>query len=511
MPVPWLVQRPDVIPIDLGRQLFVDDFLVESCNMERVHHKPEPYAGNPVLEAGTEHEKAVQPRVGLQQGGVFYNPIEKRYEMFYHSGTLDPRHRHLAYSQDMIHWERPDFGEGYGNRFREPGPNGEKLSPDEAGAVFAVWYDHFATDPEQRYKLFSYFRGNPKPHTHGLFTSQDGVHWSRPVLAGPANDAQTFFYNPFRDVWVFSIKRTLERNGIKSRARWYVESPDFLSGANWEDAVFWTGADDLDVPEPVDGYPAYPVPGEPCQLYALHGVAYESIMLGMHEIHRGPENPVCQDGRFPKLTDLELGYSRDGFHWHRPDRSGFIRGQRHDGAWDRAYLHSTTSILLIHEDRLLFPFSGYSGVEPDGAQRGIYSGGAIGLAELRRDGFVSLRAGNESRTLLTRPVRFSGQYLFVNVCNPSGSLTVEVTDRDGCILPGLGAPECKTLTGDHTRLAVRWKDHVDLKALSGATVRFRFHLQNGDLYAFWVSNSPNGESGGFLAGGGSGYQDIRDY
>ena len=58
----------------------------------------------------------------------------------------------------------------------------------------------------------------------------------------------------------------------------------------------------------------------------------------------------------PKLTDLELGFSRDGFHWDRPDRSGFIKCSRTEGAWDRAYLHSTTGVFVVCDDELVFPY-----------------------------------------------------------------------------------------------------------------------------------------------------------
>ena len=38
MPVPYLDNRPEVIVIDVGRQLFVDDFLIDQTNLQRVYH-----------------------------------------------------------------------------------------------------------------------------------------------------------------------------------------------------------------------------------------------------------------------------------------------------------------------------------------------------------------------------------------------------------------------------------------------------------------------------------------
>jgi len=36
-------------------------------------------------------------------------------------------------------------------------------------------------------------------------------------------------------------------------------------------------------------------------------------------------------------------------------------------------------------------------------------------------------------------------------------------------------------------------------------VRFRFELENGSLYAFWVSQDETGRSDGYVAAGGPGY------
>jgi hypothetical protein len=49
MPVPYLNNPPAVIPIDVGRQLFVDDFLIEKTTLKRSFHQPEYYSRNPVI------------------------------------------------------------------------------------------------------------------------------------------------------------------------------------------------------------------------------------------------------------------------------------------------------------------------------------------------------------------------------------------------------------------------------------------------------------------------------
>ncbi|MCX6621647.1 MAG: hypothetical protein NTY38_11345, partial [Acidobacteria bacterium] len=59
-PPPYLVTPPAVIPIDVGRQLFTDDFLIESTTLRRVFQRAEYFPGNPVMEADRPWERKDQ-------------------------------------------------------------------------------------------------------------------------------------------------------------------------------------------------------------------------------------------------------------------------------------------------------------------------------------------------------------------------------------------------------------------------------------------------------------------
>jgi hypothetical protein len=221
-------------------------------------------------------------------------------------------------------------------------------------------------------------------------------------------------------------------------------------------------------------------------------------MIGMHQIHRGPNNDLCGKGGYPKLTDLELGFSRDGFHWDRPDRRGFIRGERREGVWDRAYLHTTTGVVVVLDDQLVFPYCGYSG-DAGGGRGNMYGGGAIGLATLRRDGFASMDGPGE---LTTRPVKFQGKHLFMNL---DGEVRVEVLDEEGKLLA-----ESPPQTVASTKRRIGWTGRSDLAAFAGRPVRFRFHLGKGALYAFWVTSDEGGASHGYVGAGGPAFPGTRD-
>ena len=59
---PYLKSPPAVIPIDVGRQLFVDDFLVENSTLTRSFHRAEYYSGNPVNPChGLQQRRVARP------------------------------------------------------------------------------------------------------------------------------------------------------------------------------------------------------------------------------------------------------------------------------------------------------------------------------------------------------------------------------------------------------------------------------------------------------------------
>ena len=501
MRVPYLEYPPKVIPIAIGRQLFVDNFLIERSDLTRSFHQAQKLASNPVMVPVETDGEGLLRACRLQTGGVFYDPSDRVFKMFYDAGFAGALG--LAISTDLLHWSRPNVG-GIGGNLLLPRGHGK----EGAGRERTVWLDLNAQNPNERLKLmsdrFDPTLGNgetPENMYHTLQTSADGRVWSPIVRTGPAEDYSSFFYNPFRTVWVFSLKAP---PGVprRDRCRYYAEGSDFLGGADWaKSMVYWTNADRLDEPDPKIG--------DAAQLYCLNAVAYESLLLGEFQIHLGPDNRICEKGRFPKLTELKLGFSRDGFHWARPDRAPFIAATRKEGAWDRAWLHGTAGVCLVMGDRLWFPYTGHSGVAPDG-MRGQHWGGSIGMATLRRDGFASMDAGEKTGMLTTRPLAFKGGFLFVNLDAPRGELRAEVLDGDGNVIAPFSAENCVTLRCDQTSQRVVWRDADSLAPLSGRPVRLRFILRNGSFYSFWVTPDANGASHGYVAAGGPGFDGVVD-
>ncbi len=476
---PYLKTPPAVIPIDGGRQLLVDDFLIERTTLTRTFHRPRPHEDNPVLRPETDWEKTRKAPMAMPfSDGVWYDPRDRLFKMWYLAGYGSAVC--LALSEDGLKWRRPRLNVvRRGTNIVHPGPR------DSA----TVLLDLHDPDPKRRFKLFrSHNQGGRFGQT--LHFSADGMSWSEPVVrTGSTGDRTTVFYNPFRKVWVYSLRHGW---GLP-RQRRYWEMADLVTGRGWEridEPGLWVGADDLDPPRA-------DLKVKP-QLYNLDCVAYESLLLGLFSIWRGDRN--IPPGR-PKINEVCVGFSRDGFHWHRPDRRAFIGVSETKGAWNWGNVQSAGGCCLVVGEELYFYHSGRAGFPDDPKRRD--GNGSTGLAVLRRDGFASLDAGAAGGTLTTRPVRFTGRHLFVNARAKGGALTAEVLDEAGRVLPGLGRDDCVAVRGDGTRQAVTWTKG-GLEAAAGKAVKLRFHLKNAELYAFWVSGRRSGASGGYVAAGGPG-------
>ena len=89
--VPYLKNPPSVIPLNVGRQLFVDDFLIEHTTLHRLFHTPRLYEHNPILkpETSLEMNNGICPVACPFHDGVFYDPKDQLFRMWYHAGWFD--------------------------------------------------------------------------------------------------------------------------------------------------------------------------------------------------------------------------------------------------------------------------------------------------------------------------------------------------------------------------------------------------------------------------------------
>jgi hypothetical protein len=486
---PYLVAPPAEIPIDVGRQLFVDDFLIETTNLQRTWHAATYHPSSPVLRPETPWEQTgelaprsspgTNPTAMVFSDGVFYDPQDRLFKMWYMGGYTS--FTCLATSPDGITWTRPSLDV-------VPGTNIVSRALRDSSTV---WLDLHERDPKRRYKM-SLFNDLGLE----LYTSPDGVHWTGIGRTGYTEDRTTFFFNPFRNVWCFSLRANQYVGSISGRYRKYWESPEFAAAPKWNGRapVAWVKSDSQDF--------ARPEIASRSELYNLDCVAYESVMLGLFSVWRG-ESRLRE-----KINEVTLGFSRDGFHWHRPERKAFLPVSDVVGSWNWANVQSAGGGCLIVGDELYFYVSGRQG-RPGTESPGVCT---TGLATLRRDGFASMdfmpdrapvvRKPAASGTLTTRVVTFTGEHLFVNADVSRGQLRAEVLDESGAVIAPFSRDACVPITANGTKQRLTWSNVPSLAAVKNRKVRFRFSMTYGQIFSFWVSAGTAGHSGGYPAGGG---------
>jgi len=88
----------------------------------------------------------------------------------------------------------------------------------------------------------------------------------------------------------------------------------------------------------------------------------------------------------------------------------------------------------------------------------------------------------EEGTLITKPIKFPGGKLFLNLqCTEGGSAVVEVLDKTDKVMAA-----SEPIRGDGVRVSVNWQSGTDWIPSKDQSVRLRVRLAKCALYAFEV-------------------------
>jgi len=93
-------------PIDVGRQLFVDSFLIEHTTLVRRFHRCELYAQNPVLRPDRRWEMIFPTKTAMAfSDGCFFDPRDKKFKLWYMAAWFGDTA--YAVSEDGWNWTKP--------------------------------------------------------------------------------------------------------------------------------------------------------------------------------------------------------------------------------------------------------------------------------------------------------------------------------------------------------------------------------------------------------------------
>lgn len=453
----------DPIRIDSRRELFVDDYLIESQSGTSLK-----------LQQPREREVVIVHDAAWEGCTSAYHTIFKDgsvYRMYYRGDSWDekskkslhPEYCCYAESSDGIHWSRPDLGivEFNGSK------SNNIILAGNAAHNFAPFVD---ANPQcklgERYKAVGGTTG-------GLvtFKSSDAVHWEplskKPVITkGYFDSLNTAFWDPTRAKYLeFHREYRDQIRDIMTSS-----SSDF---AHWSDPVWleYTGA--------------------PHQHLYTNAIApyfrSPQLLIGMPMRYVPGRNPEkhSQDG----VSDVGFMTSRDGKNFHRWNEA-FVRPGPQPDRWVNRNNLPARGIVETKPDIAGAPLE-LSFYATEGYYRG--PGTRLRRYTLRLDGFVSVCAPPTGGKMTTKSIVFAKTErpaeIHINFATSAvGAIKCEIRGEDGKPMPGFTLDDCDEIYGDSVDRAITWHGKSDVSAFAGAPISLQFAMHDADLFALQIQS-----------------------
>ncbi|MBM4005035.1 MAG: hypothetical protein FJ295_17400 [Planctomycetes bacterium] len=518
MLITQVVTAQPTLSVSVGeRQLFLDDHgVAQISGLTRTMHQPTKRG--PVLKPDVPSDGSLLELRSAPQ----WDQEQQVYKMFYCAMPMDD-HRligmALAISKDGLHWDKPNLGQQIEIR---GSTNNNRIAVEHKPGVRDTFFLNVVYDPDDP-DADGRFKALYGDEYRIPIVSRDGISWNK--LAVPriaSQDESSLVYDRKQRRFLAWLK-TDNKYG---RAHSLSISTDFRT---WSSPQLSFGADDEDQPlalrficdrirdrglsRPVyvDDDPALGKPVRPgprtwlADCYYIGVFPYETLYIGFPTMFF--PTGVDHNGNNCDGFDLiQLACTRDLLTWTRlGDRQPFIPPGRIDdglvGVWDRMQMFATTPI--VRDDELWIYYSALKwrddpyAFNSDRSRRDPKSlsaeeradqaegMGAICLATLRRDGFVSLDAAETPGTITTKPFPWPGGRLMANVATRDlGELRVDVVNAEDTVIA-----TSHPLKGDQPRGEFRWKQEPP-ESLRGQPVSLRFTLRESSFYAWWT-DGPN--------------------
>ena len=493
--------------------LFLDDhILTRSTGFERVLHNPKPRGIVLAPEHPWESFGCTPWYVGRRTGGGY----ECYYQTLWHTKGMGVDQR-MAYaiSEDGIHWEKPILNLAVGPTNTVPQARlerGYSVGGGTANNILPIGHprDLFAhgnvRDPDKRYALglnfsipqrIAFCRELPDfirdPNWQDKVVDSGGfVHSQYTILE---------YWDDLNDEWVVMRQSP---NHPPTRVSGRYASPDLV---NWVlDHHFYPDAYDSTDPRYFE------------EVYGLMGVHLEGIVFGFAYFFTGDDTHQSTDDKGLIGTNTSKGtmevrvvVSRDGGKtWDRTvSRQPWIPCGTEQDSYDRQVRLDCPPLRMGDEDWFYATVCDADHGSRNGIPRDRIGTLYGALYTQKHNRYVSLRAGNRTRILITKPIEVTGDRLQLNVDAGRGEVKVAVAFDEPIAHPG-GAWRFKAYL-PHWKVEDRWGNshleegftfddcepiHVDsieqdvqfkdtgFEALRGQTIRLYFAVTDADLYGF---------------------------
>lgn len=344
-----------------------------------------------------------------------------------------------ATSKDGLKWDRPALGL---HAFQ--GSKANNIIYDFHSP--SVLVDETDPDPARRYKMLGSLRG-----AYLSATSPDGLRWTGPIEPFlKTQDNITLTRDPATGEYLAYLRKwpTIIRD-LPRRTVWLSRSKDFIT---------WSKPELVFAPDEQDDAWAT-APGQRTEVNNMSVFPHAAGFLGFPTIFRvaATDRPAAALGHGQSSTDgtldVQLITSADGRTWQRTEKREAIILRGTAGSFDSGSIFGVCST-VVHTDDQTWVY--YTGINTTHGAPMPPKRIAIGRAEWRRHGFVSLDAA-ESGCVRTNQLRLGSSTLIVNADAKDGELRVALLEADGRPIPGFSADECEPLQANATRWPVKWK------------------------------------------------------
>lgn len=482
----------NAVNIGSRRELFVDDYLIDSLSGAATRHLFE-------MEPATTDRDDVAMIWNDDWEGSWtrystYIDDNGRIKAWYHACHTDGNRNNrtcYAVSEDGQRFTKPELGlyEWKGSRAnnalfdQHTFKNAEGRWVDQSHN-FAPFLDRNpAAAPDAKYKGFGGQGEGLGPDT-GLyaFQSADGIHWKlasdSPIVSNRyrLDSKNQGFWCAVREQYVLYF-RNLRNN----------EGQEGIGAPGWRRDIMVSFSDDFTGWSEPRWLVYYRNDGRP-------GMELEHLYT--NEIQPYPRAPHIYLGFPARLvagsrTEPMFMASRDGVHFSRwmdrpviPPTAPADRDKvRSNHVWqEMVEIPGEPDSYSMYASENL----GISGHHADG------SFPRLRRFRIRKDGLVSVRAEAGRGELLTKPLTFAGNALEVNYhaeLGENGFVKVEILDENGQAVPGFTAEDCDPLTGNAIDARVTWNGNSDVGSLAGRTIHLRFVLDRADLFSLKFGES----------------------
>ncbi|MHC4879512.1 MAG: hypothetical protein ACYTGL_23915 [Planctomycetota bacterium] len=487
-----VVAELPIEPLQIGRtpQFLFDEWVVDNHwairykrqAVQRVVHQAVKHGDGPLLSGDQPSHLWV---VRDDDAGLFRMYYQANFANTDEQGKLPEKGRKYttyvacAESPDGVIWTKPDLGL-FPEIKRSPNnvvvarpgnPQTETCSP----VLLEV------PETERRgYRWLMLYRakgaGGGDYNGIRLIGSQDGVHWDADgdtQIAHLHSDCHnTISFDSATNQYVMFCRA---KHIYRAFGEGMLDTGASRRVARWSSPTLWS-----DWSAQADRWPQTLLIPDERDAETHFNFFYGMPTVRRHGVWFGFLNPF----RMNDFIQTELVVSRDGVNFKRfPGRQPIIP-YGEDGSWDDTMIFASPAWVEVGDEWWIY-YSGWDG--PHGTTDRT---GGIGLAKIRKEGFVSLRGPRDGGVVCTRVLRWPGGDLQVNANATQGELKVRVSSPLRRPLPGFDYGDCQSFSGDSVRHTVRWEGG-SLNGLAGKMIRLEFYLDDADLFSF-VAAPPEG-------------------